>query len=96
MKTIITAIILAFATTAHAGNIGAGPHGGMSTGAMGPNGPGSTGSAMAGHASFGGAQGAQGSQGGRYMPSMVDGYQPFPEAEMRQYQKKEWEPYRGD
>ncbi|PVX77150.1 hypothetical protein C7402_115209 [Paraburkholderia unamae] len=95
MKTLLSAVALTLITiTAHAGNIGGGPHGGMSTGAMGPNGPGSTGAAMTGHASPGGTQGTQGSQGGRY--SVVDGYQPWPQSEMRQYAKPRWEPYRGD
>lgn len=92
----IAAVIIALTTSAHAGNIGGGPHGGMSAGAASPGmmgmqaGPGQHGPGPTG----GSAAESQGGQGGRY--SVVDGYQPWSEAEMRQYQKPHWTPYMGD
>lgn len=41
-----------------------------------------------------GAQSAGGAQGGRY--TLGDEYQPWPQAEMQQYAKPKFEPYRGE
>ena len=85
MKTIIATIALSFAFSAHAGTIGSGPHGGMSTGAASPG-------MMGMHSSQSKAQGsAQSGNGGYYYGprdgSVVDNYQPWPEADMRKFQK---------
>jgi hypothetical protein len=50
------------------------------------------GSAVGGSQSAASAGASQGN-GGRY--SAVDEYQPWPQEEMKQYQKKEWTPYDG-
>jgi len=91
MKTIIATIALSFAFSAHAGTIGGGPHGGMSTGAASP---GMLGMHSGGPSSMGSQTGAGSSEGGNggyyYGPrdgSVVDNYQPWPEAEMRKFQK---------
>ena len=95
MKTSIGVIALALLPTlACAGTIGSGPHGGMSTGAASPGmlgmAPGSHGSAAPG----------QSGQGGYYYGprdgSVVDAYQPWPESEMRRFEKPRWESYAGD
>ena len=80
----------------HAASIG-GPHGGMSSGAASPGmmgmqaGPGQHGPAATGTTNAGMAEGQSGN-GGRYYygprdGSVVDGYQPWPESEMRKFQK---------
>lgn len=97
MKTFIylaSAILFGFflglcISAGHAGTIG-GPHGGMSSGAASPGmmgmqaGPGQHGPAATGGESMAAQQGGQ---GGKYQASVVDGYQPWPESEMRQFQK---------
>lgn len=87
MKSILTAFLLSLSCSTWAGTIG-GPHGGMSSGAASPGmmgmqaGPGQHGPAATGGQSMAASQGGQ---GGRY--SVVDNYQPWPESEMRQFQK---------
>lgn len=82
-------LIVFLSSQAHAGTIG-GPHGGMSSGAASPGmmgmqaGPGQHGPAATGGESMAAQQGGQ---GGKYQASVVDGYQPWPESEMRQFQK---------
>jgi len=85
MRTLL-AVAVAFASlSAHAGTIGSGPHGGMSTGAASPG-------MMGMQSSQSKTQGAaQGGNGGYYYGprdgSVVDNYQPWPEREMRQFQR---------
>lgn len=90
-KALITGAILGaslglIANYAHASTAAAngGHHGGGNSGAMG---------AAAG--AFGGSTAAAGQSGngGRY--SLVDNYQPFPQAEMQQFQKPQFVPYAG-
>lgn len=89
MKSHAIAILVIVSLTANAGTIG-GPHGGMSAGAASPGmmgmqaGPGQHGPAATGGET---AAAHQGGQGGKYQASAVDGYQPWPESEMRQFQK---------
>ncbi|WP_433705781.1 hypothetical protein [Paraburkholderia sacchari] len=91
-KTGTVAIALfALATTAHAGSNAQGPHGGIAAAR------GIAASRAAAQASHAGQSG----QGGSYWKpdlnaSVVDAYQPWPESEMRQFQKPHWEPYQGD
>ena len=85
MKTILVIILLSFTFSAHAGTIGSGPHGGMSTGAASPG-------MMGMQSSQSKAQGSsQGGNGGYYYGprdgSVVDNYQPWRESEMRQFQR---------
>jgi len=101
-KLILTGIVAILPTLACAGTIGGGPHGGMSSGAASPrmmgmqagpgqHGPGPTGSSA--------APGQSGQGGYYYGPrdgSVVDAYQPWPESEMRRFQKPRWEPYAGN
>ena len=85
MKTVFAIITLSFAFSAHAGTIGSGPHGGMSTGAASP---GMVGMQSSQSKSQGSAQSGNG--GYYYGPrdgSVVDNYQPWPEREMRQFQR---------
>lgn len=85
---LLPILLLALATSAHAANATAngGHHGGGNNGAVG-SAPGA----------FGGTSSAaavgQSGNGGRY--SMVDAYQPWPQAEMQQFQKPQWTPYAG-
>jgi hypothetical protein len=94
-KLVITAALLALASTAHA----AGPHGGAGLGAIG-GAYGMAAQAAASHAATSTAPGQSGQGGSYWTPredaSLVDGYQPYPEAEMRKFQKQEWTSYRGD
>jgi len=90
MKTILATILLSLAFSAYAGTIG-GPHGGMSIGAASP---GMLGMHSGGPSSMGSQTGAASSQGGNggyyYGPrdgSVVDNYQPWPEREMRVFQR---------
>jgi hypothetical protein len=86
---------LVVATSAHATSVGGGKHGNHSGYGLGP------GSTAAGEAAAARGWGAganvgatqSGSNGGRY--SMVDNYQPWPEDEMRQFQKPAFVPYTG-
>jgi len=91
MRTLLTLAIAFVSLSAHAGTIGSGPHGGMSTGAASP---GMMGMHSGGPSSMGspaGAGSANGGNGGYYYGprdgSVVDNYQPWPEREMRQFQK---------
>lgn len=91
-KSIAVAAALAFTLPAHAGSNAQGPHGGIAA-ARGL----AASRAAASHASAS----AQSGMGGSYWTpdphaSLVDAYQPFPESEVRQYQKPRWEPYMGD
>lgn len=92
-KTGIVAIALfALATTAHAGSNAQGPHGGIAAARGLGHSPGA---ASFGSSSAQGATGQSG-QGGAYQASVVDSFQPWPEAEVRYLQKPHWEPYAGD
>jgi hypothetical protein len=93
-KSIAVAALL-IATAAHAGSNAQGPHGGIAAAR------GLAASRAAAQASHAGQSVGQSSQGGSYWTpdpnaSLVDAYQPFPEAEMRRFQKPRWEPYAGD
>lgn len=95
---LIAAALFAIVSTAHAGCDCKGRTGGMGAGGA----PGSTASgnaaAAAAAASIGAAPGQSG-RGGSYAAgsvSLVDGYQPWPEAEMRQFEKPRWVPYAGN
>ena len=93
MKTAIAVSLLSLTINAHAGSNAQGPHGGIAAARGLGHGPGAS--------SFGAPSAAPGQsgQGGKYDPagsSMVDAYQPWSEASMRQYQKPRWEPYAGD
>lgn len=89
-KSIAVAAALAFTIPAHAGSNAQGPHGGIAAARGMGHGPSA--------ASFGGVSAAPGQsgQGGRYQESVVDSFQPWPESEMRRFQKPRWEPYAGD
>ena len=91
ISTSLAALIFAFTLPAHAGSNAQGPHGGIAAAR------GLAASRAASHASAS----AQSGQGGSYWTSdpnasLVDAYQPYPEAEMRQFQKPHWEPYQGE
>lgn len=85
MKSLLIACTLAVSMNVHAES----PARGMSTGAASPG-------MMGMHASHGAAAASQSGNGGRNSPSVVDDYQPWPESEMRQYQKPHWTPYEGE
>jgi len=95
VKTILVIILLSFTFSAHAGTIGSGPHGGMSIGAASPGmmgmqaGPGQHGPAATGTTA--GAASSEGGNGGYYYGprdgSVVDNYQPWPESQMRIFQR---------
>ena len=97
-KSIAFAAALAFTLPAHAGSNAQGPHGGIAAARGIAASRAANAAAMAAHQ----AAMATGTGTGRSMwapdmhSSMVDAYQPFPESEMRQFQKPHWEPYRGD
>jgi hypothetical protein len=86
MKSLLFAALLALATQAHASTASAnqGHHGGANSGALGCSCGASHGTAAAG----------QSGNGGRY--SMVDQYQPWPESEMRNFEKSKFVPYSGE
>lgn len=91
-KSIAFAAALAFTIPAHAGSNAQGPHGGIAA---------ARGLAAARAAASHASASAQSGQGGSYWTpaqnaSLVDAYQPWPQAEMRQFQKPRWEPYLGD
>lgn len=93
MKAALATILLALAIPAHAGSNAQGPHGGIAA-ARGL--AASRASAQASHGAS-----AQSGQGGSYWTpdpnaSLVDAYQPFPESEVRQFQKPRWDPYAGE
>ena len=91
MKTAIAVSLLSLTINAHAGSNAQGPHGGIAAAR------GIAASRAAAQASHAGQSG----QGGSYWTpdanaSLVDAYQPWPQAEMRRFQKAHWEPYAGD
>lgn len=93
MKHLLFLAVLSFHVVAFAGQQGCdckGTTGGLSA-AHGHFG-GSNSTAQASHASASPGQSAQGGQGGSYWTpgpnaSLVDAYQPWPESEMRRFQK---------
>jgi hypothetical protein len=91
MKQLIAIIALLAATSAHASVVGAN-HGNHSAAGLGPAG-GQHAAGQAGAISNAGTAGQSGN-GGSY--SMVDNYQPWPQSEMAQFQKKEFVVYTGD
>ena len=88
MHRILGALLLTLAIPAHAASNSQGPHGGIAA-ARG---------LAASHASshMGAAQSANGNGNGGPAHSVVDDFQPWPESEMRQYQKPHWTPYTGE
>lgn len=85
MKALLIACTFALSMNVHAQGMQAsrGPHGGIAAG-------------MALQASRSHAAAAQSGNGGRNSPSVVDDYQPWPESEMRQFEKAQWQPYQGE
>ncbi|MCX4154964.1 MULTISPECIES: hypothetical protein [Paraburkholderia] len=86
MRPILLAILMLVASHTYASTASAnhGHHGGLGNGAIG--GQSSVGSPAASAAAAGG-------KGGRY--SLVDDYQPWPQAEMKQFQKPEFASFAG-
>jgi hypothetical protein len=79
---------------AHASTVGA-SHGNHGPSGFGPAGGQSAVGQASNAASVGSASAsASGGEGGRY--SMVDNYQPWDEASMRQFEKKQWVAYTGE
>lgn len=93
-KSIAAAALLTLATTAYAGSNSQGPHGGIAAAR------GIAASRAASQASHAGQNGQSGQGGSYWAPvqnaSAVDAFQPWPEAEMRKFQKPRWEPYTGN
>jgi hypothetical protein len=89
MKSLFSILILALATSAHAATTSAnhGHHGGGNNGAVGS----AVGTSQA--AASGSTGAAQSGNGSRY--AFEDNYQPWPQAEMAQFQKPHWTPYAG-
>ena len=94
MKLILVITLAVASASSLAGTIG-GPHGGMSIGAASPGmmgmqaGPGEHGPAATGGESMAAGQSGQGVY--YYGPrdgSVVDNYQPWPESQMRKFQKE--------
>lgn len=84
MNKFLATLLLALAISAHASGPSRGPHGGIAAGmAL---------QASRSHASAN----AQSSGNGGSTRSVVDDFQPWPEAEMRQFQKPRFEVYKGD
>jgi hypothetical protein len=86
MKTLLIALLL-ITTQAHASAVARGEHGHH----------GATLGSSASHAAatgMVGAPAAQSGNGSRY--SLVDEYQPWPQAEMAQFQKPHWTSYTGE
>lgn len=88
MKRLLIACTIALSMSVHAASNSQGPHGGIAA-ARG---------LAASHASshMGAAQSANGNGNGGPAHSVVDDFQPWPESEMRQYQKPHWTPYTGE
>jgi hypothetical protein len=99
MKSVLAILLLALATSAHASTASAnhGHHGGANHGALGS----SMGMASAQGSSASAGNSAGGGNGSSYgdwylRASPVDNFQPYPESEMRQYQKAKFIPYAGE
>lgn len=94
MNKLLAALLMAVALNAnastgqashgHGGSVARGPHGGIAVG-------------MALQASRASQSTASQSSGnGGSTRSVVDDFQPWPESEMRQFQKAQWQPYKGE
>jgi hypothetical protein len=98
MKSVLFALLLALATSAHASTASAnhGHHGGGNNGAVGAA-AGAFGGSSSASAAGSGASGGNGSSYGDWYlrASPVDNFQPYPESEMRQYQKAAFVPFDG-
>lgn len=88
VRRIAAVALVAASLNVHAASNSQGPHGGIAA-ARG---------LAASHASshMGAAQSANGNGNGGPAHSVVDDFQPWPESEMRQYQKPHWAPYTGE
>lgn len=85
VRRVAAVAIVAASMGVHASGPSRGPHGGIAAG-----------NALQSSRSHASAAAAQSGNGGRNSPSVVDDYQPWPESEMRQYQKPHWTPYTGE
>lgn len=99
MKTLILSALF-ISSIAHAQLGSGGPHGGIAAARAGGFSHGVASNGSFGSAARGTAAAGQSGQGGQYGwinldSSLVDQYQPWPESEMRQFQKAHWEPYTG-